>query len=174
MIKGGSGQFARLMVTWKGKILTIILVALCSFCLYSKKIDDNYINSSQYPVNAADYILEEAKFKRLDLQKMRLYNDYNYGSYLLYKGIPVFIDSRADLYSPEFNEGCNIFSDYMNISSLGVFYEDKFKEYEITHVMTYANSKLNLIISRDDNYNELYSDKYFVLYERLNVNADDA
>lgn len=172
--KGGAEQFTRLMVTWKGEVLTIILVVLCSFCLYNKKIDDNYINSSQYPVDAADYILEEAKFKRLDLQKMRLYNDYNYGSYLLYRGIPVFIDSRADLYSPEFNEGCNIFSDYMNISSLGVFYEDKFKEYEITHVMTYANSKLNLIISKDDNYKELYSDKYFILYERLNVNADDA
>lgn len=34
---------------------------------------------------------------------MKLFNEYNYGSYLLYKGVPVFIDSRADLYAPEFN-----------------------------------------------------------------------
>lgn len=101
---------------------------------------------------------------------MKLYNDYNYGSYLLYRGIPVFIDSRADLYSPEFNEGCKIFDDYMDISNLSVYYEDKFEDYGITHVMSYANSKLTMIISRDDNYKELYKDKYFVLYERLNAN----
>ena len=37
------------------------------------------------------------------MSSMRLFNEYNYGSYLLYEGIPVFIDSRADLYAPEFN-----------------------------------------------------------------------
>ncbi len=97
---------------------------------------------------------------------MKLYNDYNYGSYLIYRGIPVFIDSRADLYSPEFNEGVDIFSDYMSISGLSTFYEDKFKEYGITHVMTYENSKLNMLLKRDENYNLLYSDDHFVFYER--------
>ena len=101
-----------------------------------------------------------------------MYNDYNYGSYLLYRGIPVFIDSRADLYSPEFNPGCNIFSDYMDISSLGVYYEDKFEEYGITHVITYANSKIFMLISRDDNYKQLYKDDYFVFYERLSAVND--
>lgn len=102
---------------------------------------------------------------------MRTYNDYNYGSYLLYRGIPVFIDSRADLYSPEFNEGCDIFSDYMNISSISTYYENKFNEYKITHVIVYKNSKLNMLISRDDNYKELYKDKNFVFYERLNIDT---
>ena len=63
---------------------------------------------------------------------MKLFNDYNYGSYLLFKGIPVFIDSRADLYSPEFNKGKDIFSDYLNISGLSNWYEDKFEEYGVT------------------------------------------
>lgn len=34
---------------------------------------------------------------------MKIYNEYNYGSYLLFRGIPVFVDSRADLYTPQFN-----------------------------------------------------------------------
>ena len=41
--------------------------------------------------------------QNLDVKNIKLFNEYNYGSYLLYKGIPVFIDSRADLYAPEFN-----------------------------------------------------------------------
>lgn len=34
------------------------------------------------------------------------------------------------------------------------------------------NTKLNLLISRDDNYKLLYSDKNFVIYERLNANVE--
>ena len=104
---------------------------------------------------------------------MRLFNDYNYGSYLLFRGIPVFIDSRADLYSPEFNEGCNIFNDYLSISGLGTYYEDGFDKYGITHIISYENSKLSMLLSKDDNYNKIYEDDYFVIYERLNVNTDN-
>ena len=63
-----------------------------------KKKDNNYVSTSSYPVEAADWILEN-----LDVNNIKLFNEYNYGSYLLYRGIPVFIDSRADLYAPEFS-----------------------------------------------------------------------
>ena len=35
---------------------------------------------------------------------MKIYNEYNYGSYLLFRGIPVFIDSRCDLYTKEYTK----------------------------------------------------------------------
>lgn len=170
--KEGTNEFARLMVTWKGKILTVFLIALCSFMMYKDKIDDEYINMKNYPVEASNFMLEAEEKGELDFETMRLYNDYNYGSYLLYRGIPVFIDSRADLYSPEFNEGCEIFDDYMNISNISTYYETKFEEYKITHAIVYKSSKLNMLLSRDENYKEIYGDKSFIVYERLNVNTD--
>ena len=90
---------------------------------------------------------------------------------MLFKGIPVFIDSRADLYTPEFNkteekEGRDIFSDYINISSINLYYEDKFEEYDITHVVVLKRSKLNMFLSRNKDYKELYKDDRFVIYER--------
>lgn len=172
MIIGGLDKVVKMMTDIKGKIVTLIIITACSFGMYNDIKDDEYIKVKDYPVNASNYILEEAENGNLNLETMKLYNDYNYGSYLLYRGIPVFIDSRADLYSPEFNEGINIFSDYMNISNIASYYETKFEEYEITHVMMYKNSKLNMIISRDANYKQLYGDDYFVLYERLSNNLD--
>ena len=165
--KEGIEDFTKITVTWLGSITTIVLVVVCSFALYKGKIDDKYINSSSYPVEAADFILEEAEKGNIDLSTMRLYNDYNYGSYLLFRGIPVFIDSRADLYTPEFNRGKRIFSDYLDISGISTWYENKFEEYEVTHVMTYSNSKLKMLLSRDENYKELYKDDHFIIYERL-------
>lgn len=131
------------------------------------KLDDDYVNVSAYPVAACDYILEN-----IDLENAKFYNEYNYGSYMLYRGIPVFIDSRADLYSPEFsgNKEEDIFTDFINTSGISKFYEDTFEKYNITHVLIYKKSKTNMIItkSNDKNYKELYSDDNFVVYERLN------
>ena len=75
-------------------VLVAILLSISSN-LYKKVKNDKYINENTYPVKASQWILNN-----LDVKNIRLFNEYNYGSYLLYKGIPVFIDSRADLYAP--------------------------------------------------------------------------
>ena len=129
------------------------------------KFNDTYVDETSYPVQACDYILEN-----IDLGKARFYNEYNYGSYLLYRGIPVFIDSRADLYAPEFSgKKDDIFMDFIETSNISTFYEDTFEKYNITHVITYKNSKMNMIITKtkDEKYKELYSDRSFVVYERV-------
>ena len=146
-----------------------VLMLLWSYYYIKPKLDDKFVDSSSYPVAACDYILEN-----IDLENAKFYNEYNYGSYMLFRGIPVFIDSRADLYAPEFsgNKDEDIFSDFINTSSIGVFYEDTFKKYDITHIICNKSSKMNMIITKtnDTRYKELYSDDHFVIYERLNVN----
>lgn len=147
------------------------LVILISFNLYKGIKNDAYISRSTYPVQASEWIL-----KNLDVKKVKFYNEYNYGSYLLYKGIPVFVDSRADLYAPEFNtntgdkkDGKDIFSDFVNCSNISSYYGDVFKKYGVTHVIVYKNSKMKMLIEKADSekYEELYSDDYFVIYKSL-------
>lgn len=169
--KGGIDEFAKLMVTWRGRILTIVLIVLCTYTVYYPKTKDKYISESSYPVDAANFLISKQETGSIDFSEMRLFNDYNYGSYLLYRGIPVFIDSRADLYSPEFNKDCTIFDDYMSLSGIREYYEKKFNKYKITHAMTYTDSKINLFFSRDENLEEIYKDDHFVIYKRLNVNT---
>lgn len=147
--------------------IIIISAIMIGFSLYEAKdkFDDTYIDETAYPVKACDYIIEN-----IDLGTARFYNEYNYGSYLIFRGIPVFIDSRADLYAPEFNgKKDDIFMDFINTSGIAEFYEDTFEKYGITHVITYKNSKTNMIITKtkDSKYKELYSDDYFIVYERL-------
>ena len=144
-----------------GIIIILALVLSLTLTMIKPKLNEEFVPARSYPMKAADYIIEN-----IDLETMRMYNDYNYGSYLLFRGIPVFIDSRSDLYTPEFNEGVDVFTDYINISNIRVEYEPKFKEYGITHVMVYDASRLNVFLKNDDNYTLLYSDDYFCIYER--------
>lgn len=149
-------------------LLGLIAITLgLSFYQAKDKFNDSYISESSYPVKACDYIIEN-----IDLGQSKFYNEYNYGSYMLFRGIPVFVDSRADLYAPEFSgKEEDIFMDFIETSNISKYYEDTFEKYNITHVITYRNSKTNMIITKtkDSNYKELYRDKYFVIYERMNV-----
>ena len=149
-------------------VLLTILMAIFSYNSIKPVLDDKFVSEKSYPVSACDFILEN-----IDLSTAKFYNEYNYGSYMLFRGIPVFIDSRADLYAPEFsgNKDEDIFSDFINTSSISKYYEDTFEKYNITHVILGKKSKTNLIInkSHDENYKEIYSDDNFVIYERLNA-----
>ena len=156
--------------TLSKKFINIFIIALITLptiyysCKYIKiKSRHEYVSESSYPVKASEWILEN-----LDVNNIRLFNEYDYGSYLLYKGIPVFIDSRADLYSPEFNKTNNdIFIDFINTSNIGKYYGKTFKDYGITHIILYKNSKIAMLIDEADkgNYNKIYSDDSFVIYE---------
>lgn len=170
--KGTIEKIQEILTTKVGMFVLAGIVIILSMYIYKPKIDEKYIDESSYPVSACDWILEN-----LDINKMKIFNDYNYGSYMLYRGIPVFIDSRCDLYSPEFNsptgkaeDGQDIFMDYIETSGLSKFYGDTFKEYGVTHLITMKNSKINMIIKKADseNYKKLYSDDKFVIYEVLN------
>ena len=155
----------RVLTNKIGIVLITIMTLSLSYYFAEDKFDDTYIDETAYPVQACDYILEN-----IDLGTARFYNEYNYGSYMLFRGIPVFIDSRADLYAPEFSgKDEDIFMDFIDTSSIGTFYEDTFEKYGITHVITYENSKMNMIITKtnDPHYKELYKDDYFVVYERV-------
>ena len=175
LIKVYTKQDVEIIVEKLTKVIPIIIMSVLmigfSYNEVKDKFDDKFIDESTYPVQACDYILEN-----IDLGKARFYNEYNYGSYLLFRGIPVFIDSRADLYAPEFNgKKDDIFIDFINTSNIGEFYEDTFEKYDITHVICYENSKMNMIIEKtnDPHYKQLYKDDYFVVYERLQNGTEE-
>ena len=165
--KDGSLEFQRIMTSVLGTLATMLIITLFVIQNVKGKKNDSFVNESSYPVQASNYIKEN-----LDYQNIRLYNEYNYGSYLLFQDIPVFIDSRCDLYTPQFNkteqdpEGKDIFSDYIKTSNITTDYDEMFKKYQITHILLYKNSKLSMLLKKQpDRYRNIYSDLSFVIYE---------
>lgn len=154
-----------------GIIAVMSLVFCISYEVFEPQKDNPYIDAATYPVDASTWIIDN-----LDVSKIKLFNQYNYGSYLLYRGIPVFIDSRADLYAPEFNtktgkkeDGKDIFSDALNIDGMNADYNTKFKEYGITHIICYSNARLGVALAQDKDYNMIYQDDYFKIFERISA-----
>ena len=164
--KNGTEQMLKVVTKVTRMIITILLILIISLTTFKEKINDKYISVKSYPVDAVAWIKEN-----LNVEEIRLYNEYNYGSYILFQDVPVFIDSRADLYTPEFNgdKDKDVFTDFLNTSSINLHYDVIFNKYDITHLLIPKNAKINLFLKEDENYNKLYQDDYFVIYERLNA-----
>ena len=159
-------KLIKVFTTLFGGFMMSSLVLILSLYFVQSKIKAPYISKSEYPVEMSEFILQYFDDNNINIKDVRLYNEYNYGSYLLFKGIPVFIDSRCDLYAPEYNGGRDIFMDFINSSSLDIWFEDIFEKYDITHVILYKNSKMNMIIQDGnlDGYKLLKEDDKFVFY----------
>ena len=141
-------------------ILILILIIVLSGLGLKKQLSKPYVDDINFPIEATEYIK-----KNLDYKNIRLYNEYNYGSYLLFNDIPVFIDSRADLYTKPFSKlDYDVFDDFMNIDNN---FEEKFDFYRITHVLIHRQGSLYLNLVFNKKYKVLYEDSVFVLYERI-------
>lgn len=142
--------------------MIICIIATCSFTSYNMYTtkDIKLINEELYPTLATKYIKEN-----LDYKNIRIYNSYNFGSYLMLNEIPVFIDSRLDVYCSEFND-TDIFYDFIKLANGEVYYEDVFSKYNFTHILLYDDEIMNVYIKHNNNYKLLYEDDNFSLYER--------
>ena len=149
-----------------GAIIIILLMTIYGERAYKEIGAQNFINETSYPVKASQWIKEN-----LDLENLKLYNEYNYGSYLLLQDIPVFIDSRCDLYTPQFNanDELDIFTDALSVPDMNENYEKIFNKYGVNYAIFYSNNKVCQLIDTDNNYAKVYQDDYFVIYEKLDA-----
>lgn len=167
-----------IVTNFYGKVLLATAVIVVSIQNIKPKINEKYYYENDYPIQAAIWIKEN-----LDYKNIKLFNEYNYGSYLIYQGIPVMIDSRCDLYTPQYNtetgrarDGKDIFMEVQNIATGTDDYRVTFDKYEITHAITYSDSNLSKKIKSDKNFKKIYpltdeekKDDRFVIYERVDI-----
>ena len=159
----------KLVTSMVGIVITIGLVTLICQDIYDEKKNDEYINTNSYPVEASEWLISYMEENNISKEDLHLYNEYNYGSYLLFKDIPVFIDSRCDLYTPEFGSEEDIFSDALSVPRLNSNYETIFEKYDVRYVMLESDSNVNNNLQADVDYDLLYDDGSFAIYKRLNA-----
>jgi len=146
---------------FKIQCLLLLIISIWSIYLYTNiNYKTEYVDEEMYPVQASEYIINN-----LDVDNIRLYNGYNYGSYLEMKGIPVFIDSRADIWCEEFNN-TKVLEEERDLKIGKKTYSEIFEKYKITHALVEKDSMLDIYISENNNYLKVYYDEFFSLYEK--------
>jgi hypothetical protein len=106
------------------------------------------------PVKAVDALLASGS-------KGPILNDYNFGGYLIFRGIPVFIDSRADMYGEKFVTDT---LETVWLSRPG--FEELLEKYHIQSTLLPADAAANTLLDRLPGWSRLYSDDIAVVHVR--------
>jgi hypothetical protein len=102
-----------------------------------------------------------AELKKLNLT--RVFNDYDFGGYLIASGIPTFIDGRTELYGGKF------FMDHIGAAAL-MNPEKLFRlleDYKIEATLTRTESAANRLLDHIDGWQKVYSDDIATLHVRV-------
>lgn len=138
-------------------VMCLIIVIFTSVNLVVRAKEE-YVDNTSYPVEAVNYIKENMDYKNL-----KIYNGFNFGSYLEFSGIPAFLDSRSEIFCKEFNN-TQILQDWLDTNDGKKHYDDVFTKYNIDYALIDKNEIINTYLDRDENYNKAYEDEYFVIY----------
>lgn len=134
-------------------IIMFFMIVL-SFAAYNySKTCISYLPKSQYPIDSVKYIKENIG------ENSRLYNEYTYGSLLMFNNIKVFIDSRCDLYTKEYSKGCTVAYDYINIMKCTGNFEELLNKYNIEYLLISKDSALAKNIFNNSKYQKLFEDE---------------
>lgn len=108
-------------------------------------IKDNHFNYFTYlsPIwvseGAMDYIEEN-----YDKQNLRLFNDYSLGAYMIFRDVPVFIDSRVNEYTKQFDPDLerDVFDDYIAVNKMQSNWKEVIEYYDFDGYYIRTNGPL--------------------------------
>ncbi|MFZ1400659.1 MAG: hypothetical protein WAS33_27405, partial [Candidatus Promineifilaceae bacterium] len=136
----------------------ILLVAMATAVLYTlTKIDNNQTAiAAQYPVAAVDYLQESG------LDAARGYNSYNWGGYLIWRGVPVFVDGRADVYGDPF------LLRYRDTYDVRPTWQEPLDAYAVDYVLMERGTPLTTLLAASPDWTEVYADDLAQIFVRAN------
>lgn len=107
-----------------------------------------------YPVAALDYIRDH------DLAERRVYNSYNWGGYLIWEGLPVFIDGRADVYGDAFMD------EYVLAYQLRGDWRVPLEKYDVDYVLIESGASFARLLEETPEWERAYQDEVAVIFVR--------
>lgn len=132
-----------------------VLIVVCSVLLLL-----TFFRGFSYSHTLLDKTLSDKAISILKEEKPnRLFNYYDYGAYLIYREIPVFVDGRADLYANK------TYRDYQDISRLHYRFTDLIDKYQFDYFIIPKQSGLFSYLDVNDKYELLYFDKTCAIFK---------
>lgn len=97
----------------------------------------------------------------------RIFNDFNFGGYLIFRGIPVFVDARVDMYGNAFS------TQAMEAVALapGTHLQAILDQYKINSILLQPSRPAVKLLDRLPAWKRVYSDKVAVAYIRRRQTA---
>jgi len=141
----------------------ILLLALVAGGVWTaRKISGNEeAIRKTYPVAAVDFLEQEG------LTRTRGYNTYNWGGYLIWRGVPVFVDGRADVYGDDF-----LFY-YLQSYRVEDGWAQPLDDFDVDYVLMEQSSALSTLLATSQEWREIYRDDIAQVFVRDEIELQE-
>ncbi|UCG25459.1 MAG: hypothetical protein JSW55_05560 [Chloroflexota bacterium] len=146
-------EHASRLALLNGLLLLVALVVAASWSLVKLGGNEAAI-AGRYPEAAVDYLVENG------LDDQRGYNSYNWGGYLIWRGLPVYVDGRADVYGDEFLHY------YRRTFDLTERWRQPLDDYEVDYVLVEHHSPLSNLLTASDRWQLAFDDNLASIFTR--------
>jgi hypothetical protein len=134
----------------------VALVALGASVDISRTVRSNAAKIARtYPEAAVDFIQAQGWEER------PIFNHYNWGGYLIWRGLPVFIDGRADLYGDAFMHY------YVQTLLVKPDWREALDDNGVATVLIQRGSALSAVLGESSDWREAYRDDLAQIFERI-------
>lgn len=135
----------------------LVLALLVTLLWTAAKLEGNETAiAARYPVTAVDYLEQSG------LAATRGYNSYNWGGYLIWRGLPVFVDGRADVYGDTF-----LFY-YLRTFDVTENWQEPLDQFGVQYVLMERGSALTILLAASRQWQEVYRDEVAQIFVRSN------
>ena len=140
----------------KKSVIILFLSMLIFATIFTEK---NFYPDAKEPV---DYIV-----KHYDVEKVKLYNYFNDGSYTIYKGLKGNIDCRAEVFLKKNNHKKDIYKEIIKLNNGIIYYNDYLEKYKFTHLLVSKEDPIYDKLRKNSyNYTLIKSYDYYDIYIR--------
>ncbi len=152
-----SGQIAGKDTSRLRLINVIIIILAFSAAAYwiglKVQANDSAV-ASRYPVAAIDYLQQSG------LDQAKGFNSYNWGGYMIWRGLPVFVDGRADVYGDDFLHR------YRQTFDLSSQWSEPLDEFDVRYVIMERSSSLTTLLASNEHWRQAYMDHVATVFVR--------
>ena len=90
----------------------------------------------------------------------RIYNSYNWGGYLIWEGVPVFIDGRADVYGDAFMD------EYVLAYQLRGDWRVPLEKYDVDYILIESGASFARFLEEAPEWEGVYQDEVAAVFVR--------
>ena len=149
------------------KVLLVVFLVMVLGAFGVRLNDSRSYTDPELPVAAVAFIQQEYQGDHI-----RLFTDYNWGGYAEFMGLKPFIDARAEVFLKVNNGKANILDDLISLYTGEEYYADFIAKYKLNVFLILKGDLLDVYLSRDHNYQVVYHDSQFIIYEKKQQNAN--
>lgn len=138
-----------LAINWS---LLLVAVLVVGWQFQRVMVQDRQQEAAQYPQAAVAYLRTQGWETR------RVFNTYNWGGYLIWEGLPVFIDGRADVYGDAF------MLEYLTTYHLTPNWRRPLDKYKVDYVLIESRSPLATLLLEAPEWDQAYQDEVATIF----------